>query len=155
MRALAVVVLALVCAAPAFASERHPKLSEFEDSVMCPVCEGETLAMSSSPAARQVERFIQRRIDAGDTRSEINDRLVAEYGPAILAAPRKRGWGLLAWLLPLVGIAVAAAAVGIGAWRWSRANEAEEPVISASANGHRRLDPELERRLDEELARFD
>jgi hypothetical protein len=41
------------------------------------------------------------------------------------------------------------------AWRWSRGRE--EPVLLGarpSLNG-RPLDPELERKLDEELARFD
>lgn len=151
---LAAAATALALAAPALASERHPTLSEFEESVMCPVCPGETLAMSDSPAARQVERLIQRRIDAGDTRSEIERRLVAQYGPGILAAPPKHGWSLLAWLLPLVGIVVAAVFIGVGAWRWSRGRGAEEPAVDPSLNGHRRLDPELERRLDEELARF-
>lgn len=153
-RLLSVAAVALVFAAPAVASDRHPTLSEFEDSVMCPVCAGETLAMSSSPAARQVERLIQRRIDAGDTRTEIERRLVAEYGPGILAAPPKRGWTLLAWLLPLVGIVVAALAVGAGAWRWSR-SRATGPPLEPSVDGAAALEPEVEQRLDEALARFE
>src|SRR5438552_1147309 len=79
--------LALVVAAPAAASEQHPTLLELESQVMCPVCAGETLAQSDSPAARQVKRNIQKWIDGGSTRSEIKRKLVAEYGPQILAAP--------------------------------------------------------------------
>lgn len=146
---------ALALAAPALGSERHPRLSEFEDSVMCPVCAGETLAMSSSPAARQVERFIRRRIAAGDTRSEIDRRLVAEYGPGILAAPPRHGWNLLAWLLPLVGIVVAAVAIGAGVWRWSRVRDGGVAGPDGGAEPDGRLDPELERRLDDALARFE
>ena len=37
-------------------------------------------------------------------------------------------------------------------WRWSRARTAE---AAAESNGRLPLDPELERRLDQELARFD
>jgi cytochrome c-type biogenesis protein CcmH/NrfF len=141
-----VVVAALLVVPAAAASERHPTLSELEGEVMCPVC-GTTLDQSSSPAAQQIKRVISSRIAAGDTKSEIKNRLVTEYGEAILAAPRHRGFGLLAWWLPIAGILGAAALVGVGAWRWSRRNE-QEP----DAPG---LDPSLERQLDDELARWE
>jgi cytochrome c-type biogenesis protein CcmH len=141
-----VLVAALLAVPVARASERHPTLSELEGEVMCPVC-GTTLDQSNSPAAEQIKRVIARRIAAGDTKSEIKARLVANYGDSILAAPPRRGFGLLAWWLPIVGIVVAAVVVGIGAWRWSRAREpAPQPA---------ELDPALERRLDEELRRFE
>jgi len=103
------VVVGLLIVPAALASERHPTLGELEGEVMCPVC-GTTLDQSDSPAAQQIDRLIVSRIAAGDTKNEIKNRLVAEYGEAILAAPRRRGLGLLAWWLPLGGIVVAAAA---------------------------------------------
>jgi cytochrome c-type biogenesis protein CcmH/NrfF len=152
---LLALVVALAVVAPAAASERHPTLAELEGQVMCPVCAGETLAQSDSPAADQVRRFIRARIAAGDTRSQIKRKLVAEYGPQILAAPPRHGFGLLAWVLPLVGILAAAGAMAVLARRWSRRAD-EPPAADApwSLNG-RPLDPDLERRLDDELARFD
>ena len=147
MKRVALVLLAVAIAVPAaHASERHPTQAELEGEVMCPVC-GTTLDQSDSPAAQQIKRLIARRIAAGDTKSEIKDRLVAEYGDAILAAPRHEGFGLLAWWLPVGGILLGALAVGVGAWRWSRSRERD---IDAA-----RLDPALERRLDDELARWD
>ena len=147
MTRLALVFVAALLAVPvAQASERHPTQAELEGEVMCPVC-GTTLDQSGSPAAQQIKRVIAERIAAGDTKSQIKDRLVAEYGQAILAAPERKGFGLLAWWLPIGGILVAAALIGFGAWRWSRGRErrTEGP----------RLDPALERRLDDELARWD
>jgi cytochrome c-type biogenesis protein CcmH len=141
-----VLVAALVAVPVAAASEQHPSLSELEGEVMCPVC-GTTLDQSNSPAAEQIKRVIAQRIAAGATKGEIKNQLVAEYGEAILAAPRHKGFGLLAWWLPVVGIVVAAAIVGVGAWRWSRARE---PAVAGAP-----LDPALERRLDDELRRFD
>jgi len=132
MKLLACIALALVLAPAALASERHPTLSELEGEVMCPVC-NTTLDQSSSPAARQIEAVISRRIAAGDTKSEIKDRLVAEYGPQILAAPPKEGFDLLAWLLPIGGALAGAAILGFLAWRWSRVRE---PAPRAA-----RLDP--------------
>ena len=147
MKRLALVLVAALLVVPAaWASERHPTQAELEGEVMCPVC-GTTLDQSESPAAQQIKRLIARRIAAGDTKSEIKDRLVAEYGEAILAAPRHHGFGLLAWWLPIAGILLGAAAVGAGTWRWSHAREREP--------GATRLDPALERRLDDELARWD
>ena len=144
--ALILFVLALATAPAALGSESRPTLEELEGEVMCPVC-GTTLDQSNAPAAMQIKRVIAARIAAGDTKSEIKDRLVAEYGDAILAAPPKEGLGLLAWWLPIVGIVAAAVLVGLGALRWARARE---PAPAAA-----RLDPALERRVDEELRRYD
>jgi cytochrome c-type biogenesis protein CcmH/NrfF len=154
MRLLAVLTAALFLVAPAAASEQHPTLADLEDEVLCPVCYPETLAQSDSPAAQQVERFISRRIAAGDTKSEIKRKLVADYGPQILASPSKHGFNLLAWALPLVGILGGAGILGFLAWRWTRTREPEPEPQQWARNGHP-LGPEEERRLDEELARFD
>jgi cytochrome c-type biogenesis protein CcmH len=145
-RLLLFVLFALVLVPAARASERHPSLAELEGEVMCPVCET-TLDQSSSPAAQQIKRVIANRIAAGDTKTQIKDRLVAEYGDAILAAPPREGFGLVAWWLPVVGILVAAVVVGLGARRWARARE-PAPVGP-------QLDPAQERRLDDELRRFE
>ena len=116
---------------------------------MCPTCHT-TLDMSSSPIAARMRVYIRRWIAAGETKSEIKRKLVAQFGEGVLAAPPKRGFGLLAWLLPLLGIVAGAAALGVGAWKWSASRE---PVRPAAAGPP--LDPELERRLDDELRRFD
>lgn len=145
-RLFPIVLVALLFVPAARASERHPTLAELEGEVMCPVCET-TLDQSSSPAALQIKRVIATRIAAGDTKTQIKDRLVAEYGDAILAAPPHKGFGLVAWWLPVAGIVVAAVVVGIGAWRWARSRE-PAPVGPP-------LDPSSERRLDDELRRFE
>ncbi len=154
MRLLVVGLLALVLAAPVAASEQHPTLPELEGQLMCPICEGETLAQSTSPAAQRIKVEIQQRIAAGDTRSQIKRRLVEEWGNRILAAPPRHGFDLLAWLLPIVGVLGGAAVLGVLAWRWTREREPEPAPQRWSQNGHP-LGPEEERRLDEELARFD
>jgi cytochrome c-type biogenesis protein CcmH len=146
-RVLLAAVLALALGAGARAADR-PSLANLEGEVMCPVC-GTTLDQSDAPAARQIERFIKRRIAAGDSERQIKDALVANYGQSILASPPKRGFGLLAWWVPLGGIIIAAALLGWGIWRWSRARH------PAPAHAGVPLEPALERRLDDELKRFD
>ena len=154
MKLFVVALLALVLAAPAVASEQHPTLAELEGQLMCPICEGETLAQSDSAPAQQIKTYIQRRIDQGATRSQIKNELVVMWGKRILAAPPRHGFDLLAWLLPIVGVLGGAAVLGVLAWRWTRQREPEPAPQRWSLNGHP-LGPDEERRLDEELARFD
>jgi cytochrome c-type biogenesis protein CcmH len=148
------VLVATVIAGPATASEQHPTLEEMQGRIMCPTCKGQTLDESTAPAADRVRAFIAARIAAGDSRSEIEDKLVAEYGEAILASPPRHGFGLLAWVLTIAGLAVGAIVVGLLARRWSRSRDAPGEPLPGS-HGAVQLDPEAERRVDEALARFD
>lgn len=150
MRVVVVLAAALILAAPALASEQHPTLAELEPQIMCPVCHT-TIDQSDSAIAQRMKTFIRARIAAGDTASQIKDKLVAQFGPAVLANPPRKGFDLLAWILPLVAATAGAAALGLLAWRWSR-RRVEPQAAPASAGP---LDPELERRLDDELARFE
>jgi cytochrome c-type biogenesis protein CcmH len=129
------------------ASDRHPTQGELEGEVMCPTCHT-TLDQSDSAIAVRMKAFIARRIAAGDTRTQIEEKLAATFGKSVIERPGTHGFDLLAWLLPLVGILGAAAVIGVAAWRWttgSRGSGATEPP----------LDPDVERQVDEELARYD
>lgn len=140
---VAVLLLALALPGAAAASERHPTQREVESELICPVCTPQTLDQSNAPIALRMKRFIAIRIAAGDTKTEIKDKLVAQFGRRVLAAPEREGFDLLAWVLPLAGVAAAATALAVGLRRWTRPPASED-----------RLDPELERRVDDELARF-
>lgn len=146
---LAALVIAAGATARAGASEQHPTLLELEGEVMCPTCHT-TLDQSNSLEAQRIEAFISRRIRIGDTKREIKAKLVTQFGEGILAAPAWREFDLLAWLLPIGGAVAGGAALALGAWRWSRFRASQQPG-SVEAGP---LEPELERRLDEELARY-
>jgi cytochrome c-type biogenesis protein CcmH len=143
--ALAVALLAIVVV-PVARADNRPTLADLEGEIMCPVCDT-TLDQSSSPAARQIKAVISARIAAGDSKQEIKDLLVAQYGTKILAAPPKKGFNLLAWLLPIFLLLGGAIVLGLLAWRWSHMREPGPPAAQ--------LSPALERRVDEELARYD
>jgi cytochrome c-type biogenesis protein CcmH len=155
MRLLAVIALVTLLAAGCGGEDdATPTLAELETELICPTCQT-TLELSNSPVAERMRVFIRERIAAGDTESEIKDALVADFGEGVLAAPPKQGFNLLAWVLPLAAGALAVAALAVALRRWSRARREEVAETSPSANGRPPLDPELERRVDEELARFD
>jgi len=148
MKLLGFTVLALallVRVAPLSAGQ--PNAADLEAELVCPVCET-TLDQSNSPVAEKMKTFIRVRIAAGDSEQQIKDALVHEFGPGVLAEPPEGGFGLLAWLLPLAALVGGAIAVGLLIRAWTRRAKEPEPVAE-------QLDPELDRLVDEELARFD
>jgi cytochrome c-type biogenesis protein CcmH len=146
---LAVLAVALVPVAAA--SEQNPTQSELEASLVCPECHT-TLDLSDAPVAQQMKEYIRKWIALGWTRSQIEDQMVADFGIGVLGVPRKSGFDLLAWVLPIGGILLGALALGAAAWYWSR-NRGPGGLTPATAGPA--LDADLERRVDEELARFD
>ena len=132
----------------AAAAAGPPRQADLEAEIVCPTCKT-TLDQSSSPIAQRMKAFIRARIAAGDSAAQIKAQLVDQFGPAVLAEPPKKGFDLLAWLLPLAALAVGAVVVAALAWTWSRRREGEREPEEGG------LDPDLERRVDEELARFE
>lgn len=128
MRTAALALIALVLVAPAGASEQRPTAAELESELVCPVCET-TLDTSNAPVALRMKAFIRERIAAGDTKSEIKDQLVAQFGKGVLAAPEQSGFDLLAWVLPIAGLLAGAGVLTVLAWRWTRRPEDELPLL--------------------------
>ena len=149
--ALLGVLVAFAFAGTAVASEQHPTLPEIEGEVLCVEC-NEPLDMSSGPFADRERAVIRQWIAAGYTKSEIEQKLVDQFGRQVLLSPPTSGFNAIAWILPIAGGIAAAVLIAFGAWRWSRGRGGppdEKPPPAA------RIEPELERRLDEELARYD
>ena len=151
LRFLAVAAAALVLAGPAAAcAHPHTSLAYLEGQVMCPTCHT-TLDMSDAPAAQRIKAFISKRIDECATAPQIKSELVVQFGQGILAAPSHKGFDLLAWWLPIAGILGGGLVLAVGVWRWSRGRGPDEPEEPRGSG----LDEEIERRLDDLLARFD
>ncbi len=147
IRAAAVLAFVALAAAAVGTAATPPRAADLESEIVCPVCET-TLDQSTAPIAQKMKAFIRARIAAGDSEQQIKDALVAEFGPGVLAEPPGGGFGLLAWLLPLAAVLVGAVVVAFLVRAWSRRRDA----APASTDD---LDPELDRLVDEELARFD
>ncbi len=146
-RLAAFLAVAALAAAGAARAATPPRAADLEAEIVCPVCET-TLDQSNAPIAERMKAFIRARIAAGDSEEQIKDALVAEFGTEVLAEPPGGGFGLLAWLLPLCALVVGAVAVAMLVRAWSRRRGPPPPDAGD-------LDPELDRLVDEELARFD
>jgi cytochrome c-type biogenesis protein CcmH len=141
---------ALVLAAPAAACTPRASQAYLETRLVCITCHT-TLDESSSPFAVEMKAEIARQIKACRTNKQIIASMVSQFGPAVLSTPQTHGFDLIAWVLPLGGILLGAAGLGYGARRW----QAVRTTASVGSTGSPGLDAEDERRVDEELAKFD
>lgn len=129
--------------------EPRANLADIEEQVMCPVC-GTLLGLSEAPAADRQRVFIRRLIARGFDQDQIEDALVAEYGPQVLALPDDEGINAWAYLVPLIGLIGGAVGVGAAVVLWRRRTALEsEPTPARMPQG------EAAERLDRDLDRFD
>ncbi|MFQ5911748.1 MAG: cytochrome c-type biogenesis protein CcmH [Nitrospinota bacterium] len=108
------------------------------------VCEMEGWAV---PA----KRLIEEQIAQGKDKAAILAYFVEQYGEKVLAAPTKRGFNLLAWILPFLAILVGGVGIFAVLRRWKRSFPREEAEECAPSG--RRLDPSTEKELVERLER--
>jgi cytochrome c-type biogenesis protein CcmH len=136
-------------AGPAVAAVPQTTLADVEDEVMCPIC-GTLLELSNSPQAQRQKVFIAKLIAAGETKEEIEDALVAQYGEQVLALPEGSGFDLSAYLVPVIAFLVAIAALAVGVNRWRR----QAPGAGTEAPAKAPSEPDAER-LEADLKRYD
>ena len=120
------------------------------NDVMCVVCH-EPLGVAQSPEAFQERDYIRQLIALGKTRKEIENDLVQQYGPAVLARPPAHGVNLLVYIVPPLVLVLGIAIVAVFIPRWRR--RARQPDPSA-AQPSAPLDAADAQRLNEDLGRF-
>ncbi len=140
---LAAIAACLLIAAPAAAVTERASLPDIEDEVMCPTC-GVVLSESFSPQAERQRSFIRRQVALGKTKAQIKQELVDQFGERVLATPRKEGFELTAYVVPIIAVLIAAIGVGIALLRWRRAPaESAEPPAEIASSDASRLERDL------------
>ena len=139
---LLVCLLVGVVALPALAQDveepEEPVLREVSDDevndvakdLYCPVCENTPLDVCPTKACADWRELIRTKLAQGETKEDIFDYFVLQYGDSALAQRPKTGINLVLWLLPFV-------AVGLGLVFFARymkgLRSAEETAVSASS----------------------
>ena len=119
--AISVMGLALV-ALMATSPSADDRLARLGASIMCPVCQGESIAQSPAPMARDMMALIEERIEDGATDTEIVQELLSSFTGAVLLDPPVSGPTVVLWLAPAVALMLGVAVI----WRWRR-----QPVADA------------------------
>jgi cytochrome c-type biogenesis protein CcmH/NrfF len=141
-------------AAPSFALDPPGPIGEQQwayelwHDTMSPYCPGRTLAECPSPQADELRLWILTQAAAGASREEVEGILFERFGDSILTAPRAEGWGLAAYVVPVLGFLLG----GVVVWLvLRRMVGTREETGGASAIPPGPLDPEIQRRIDEEF----
>jgi len=114
-------------------------------SVMSPFCAGRLLQDCPSSGAEELRVKIKEMLLEGSSNQQVMQFLYENYGDQIRSTPKQEGFGLLAWISPFIFLALGAVLI----FFWIRSNlGAAKENAAASA-----LDPEMQRKIAEELER--
>ena len=145
--ALVLVVVTLVWSSGSAQQAIDKAANEIFGSVMSPFCPGMTIATCPSSQAADLRVQIRDRLAAGATKQEGLDELYAVWGEDVLGPAPTGGLGVFAWLVPGGVMVLAAAALTV----WLRSSSRRYGPEAAAAGT---LDPEAQRRLEQELAQI-
>ena len=137
---------------------------ELWHDLMSPYCPGRTLAECPSPQADELRIWILTQSAAGATREEVEESLYERFGDEIRTTPKAEGWGLAAYVIPVVAFVFFGGIVALALRRLTggsggtgdqcapQSERRREPSVSPAPIAVEALsDAELERRVDEEL----
>jgi len=124
---------------------------DLSHQLMSPFCPGRTLPDCPSPQAAELQRWIREQERIGRSRGDVETELVTQFGDVILQSPRASGFGLAAYVIPVVLFLSGGSLLVYFLRRQTRPSARTSPP----PGGLRPVDPELERRLDAELRESD
>ena len=83
------------------------RAQEINQSVMCPVCPGESIDQSQHPLAIQMRGIVVEKLGQGWTADQIRAHFVDGYGSSVLLEPPRSGFNLTVWVVPPVAVVLA------------------------------------------------
>jgi len=103
--------------------------------------------------AKQEIKQIDDQIAQGKSDEQALQAMIAEYGPLAYVEPPKSGFGLVAWLMPVLYLLAGTALVVLIMKRWRKRPAAVHSATGAGAVGGIHLTPELLERAREQARR--
>jgi len=129
---LAAAALVAALAAAASAQTLDDRVYDVARQLLCPVCQGQTVAESDATVAREMRAVIRQKLQAGETPSQILRYFVGQFGESVLAEPPRRGMSWVLYLGPFAafaaGLAIAAVTIRRSARRTPPASPPPDPA---------------------------
>jgi len=127
-RAVTLAMIVLTSAATPTPAQETPRAKALGKRVLC-MCGGceDSAGMCNHPGGTfsgpcETARGMQKDLDAHVTRGESDDQIlqamVEQYGPTVLVEPPKKGFDLLAWIMPIAVPLIALVLVWEVVRRW-------------------------------------
>jgi cytochrome c-type biogenesis protein CcmH/NrfF len=128
LRAVALATILATCAMSPTPAQETPRAKALSKRVLC-MCGGceDSAGLCNHPGGTfsgpcATARGMQKDLDAHVTRGESDDQIlqamVEQYGPTVLIEPPKKGFDLLAWIMPIVVPLIALVLVWEVVRRW-------------------------------------
>jgi cytochrome c-type biogenesis protein CcmH len=105
---------------------------ELEAMLIAPCCFSQQVSVHRSSAADEVRRDVRKRLSAGETREQILDAYVSQYGKRILAQPPAEGLTRGLYILPPLVLVLTAAVVVLMVRRFTATRAAASPAASST-----------------------
>jgi cytochrome c-type biogenesis protein CcmH/NrfF len=118
---------------------------------MCATCH-EPLNVAQSPQAFAERSYLAGLIARGENKSQIDNAMIATYGPTVLSEPKAQGFNALLYILHPVALLAGLAALAVLIPRWRRRGRAAAAVAVPAGPALGAADA---KRLEEELSRYD
>lgn len=83
----------------------------------CPTCTGLSVLESDAGFSVQIKDQVKEQIGSGKSKEDILEFFVERYGPWILREPPKKGFNIIAWLVPVLLLVMGPVAVWAVVWR--------------------------------------
>jgi len=112
--------------------------------LQCPVCNGESVAQSSSPVAQEMRSLIRQQLASGQSDDQVLRYFQDHYGDTILETPPRQGFMAIIWLGPIVALLAGLFILSRAGREWRASRAASEPSAPIR-------DPAGETLTDEEL----
>lgn len=155
-------VIAALWSYMSFAAATHKTLDQHVYRIgvqlKCPICQGESVADSSSTLAQQMRGIIREKIQEGQSDAQIIQFFSDRYGEQIVWAPQWQGLSLLTWLVPIALLLGGLVLIffTLRNWRASMASSAADGMrntVQERDHAHEE-DVELAHLDEDELARY-
>ena len=149
---LLMITLLCMLFAPFSAQASTYTVSEVEESLMCYACTGESLNKCRSGCGDQMRSIIKNMKRQGKSKDEVLDYFVKQHGVTILTIPQKKGFNLVAYNAPIIGLLVGIGIAFFLVRKWGK------NAISETGSGETQeesLSSDMQKKIDDELSKLE